>query len=47
VPHCWILDPEAETAWQYDGGSEVTQAAELVVGQFRLSVEKIFSVFHQ
>ena len=46
VAHCWILDPETEAAWQYDNGMPVTKAAELAVGTFRLSVEKIFSVFH-
>lgn len=47
VPHCWIFDPETETAWQYDSGAEVTKTAELSAGSLRLSVERIFSIFHE
>jgi Uma2 family endonuclease len=47
VPHCWILDPESETAWQYDKDTQVMKTSELSAGSLRLSVEKIFSVFRR
>jgi Uma2 family endonuclease len=46
VPHCWILDPETETAWQYDKDTQVMKMSELSAGSLRVSVDRIFSVFH-
>jgi Uma2 family endonuclease len=46
VPFCWIIDPEKETAWQYDLGGDpqhLDRSATLTAGNLRVPLQDHFS----
>ena len=43
VLHCWIFDPEARIAWQFDPGSEPLPVTDrIAAGEIHFSVERLF-----
>jgi len=46
VPFCWIIDPEKQTAWQYESGGEpahLDRNGTLTAGELRVSLEDLFA----
>jgi Uma2 family endonuclease len=46
VPHCWVIDPEEQTGWQYDSGGKpkcIDRGGTLTAGQFSVRLEDLFS----
>lgn len=48
TPYCWVIDPERQTAWQYDrsGEPQPRRSADelLTAGAIHVTVEEIFAV---
>ncbi len=43
VPHCWIFDPEARIAWQFERGSEPLPVTDrIAAGEIHFGVERLF-----
>ncbi|MGA2881248.1 MAG: Uma2 family endonuclease [Bryobacteraceae bacterium] len=46
VPFCWVIDPEKQTGWQYNAGSEperVDRSGTLAAGDLRVPLDELFS----
>ncbi len=46
VPFCWVIDPEKQTAWQYNSGSDpenLSRAGALTAGVLSVRLEELFA----
>ena len=48
VKYCWIIDPEAQRAWEFEGGNrlhEIPAGSQITAGPIVLSLADLFSGF--
>lgn len=46
VPHCWVIDPEKRTAWEYNRGGEPSKlpaGGVLRAGEFSIPLDELFA----
>ena len=47
VPHCWVIDPEKRSAWEYHKGGEPVRVTEsLRAGELSVGPQELFSALH-